>query len=299
MTGTTGKQTCQTINEARKTKLVSKAAFTHTLPLSQRNTFFAQKPFCTHTILHRDALTHKPFYTKTFTHKSFYTQTLLHRFTFTHKHFYTNIFTQKHSYTQTRLHTKTFTHRSLYTHTLLHSCHFYRNTFYTETSSALTPSLHRDALNTQTLLHTDTFTHKSFYTQIAAFTQIHLLHTNTFTHKPSLHRNTLNTQTRLHTKTFTHRSFYKHTRTFTQMLTFTSTNRDLTLKHLYTDQHSFRAKPVAPGQVNSQFYTQKLLTIDTLTFVRKGCSGTSKLAILPQFFDDQHSFRAKGLLRDK
>ena len=120
MTGMTGKQTCQTINGARKQNMVGPLLHTHCR--CHTETPFTQKPFCTHTILHRDALTHKPFYTQTllhteaFTHKPFYTDALLHTNTFTHKHLdtetllHTNPFTHKHFYTQKLLHSDTFTH---------------------------------------------------------------------------------------------------------------------------------------------------------------------------------------------
>ena len=101
----------------KKTKHVSKASFTHTHCRCHTETPFTQKPFCTHTILHRDALTHKPVYT----------QTLLHTKAFTHRHFYTdsllhtNTFTHKHLYTETLLHTNPFTHKDFYTQKLLHT----------------------------------------------------------------------------------------------------------------------------------------------------------------------------------
>ena len=56
-----------------------------------------------HTLSHKEA----------FTHRHFYTQTLLHADAFTHTH----TFTHRGFYTQTLLHTGTFTHRSFYTHT--------------------------------------------------------------------------------------------------------------------------------------------------------------------------------------
>ena len=93
----------------KKTKHVSKAAFTHTLPLSHRNTFYTETLLHTHTILHRDALTHKPFYT----------QTLLDTKAFTHRHFYTDAL----------LHTNTFTHKQLHTETLLHTNPFTQRHF--------------------------------------------------------------------------------------------------------------------------------------------------------------------------
>ena len=95
---------------------------------------FTHKSFYTQTLLHRCTFTHRSFYTQTLLHRSFYTQTLLHRCTFTHKHFlHTNIFTQKHSYTQTRLHTSTFTQKLLHTDASLHTESFIHRHFYTHT----------------------------------------------------------------------------------------------------------------------------------------------------------------------
>ena len=91
-------------------------------------------------LLHREASTHRLFYTTkllhtdAFTHTHLHTQRLLHTDAFTHRRFYTEkllhteaftAFTQRHVYTQTRLHrcfytktrlhTETFTHRHVYT----------------------------------------------------------------------------------------------------------------------------------------------------------------------------------------
>ena len=96
----------------KKTKHVSKAAFTHTHCPCHTETPVTQKPWGTHTILHRDALRHKPFYT----------QTLLHTKAFTHRHFYTDAL----------LHANTFTHKHLYTETLLHTNPFTKRHFYTQ-----------------------------------------------------------------------------------------------------------------------------------------------------------------------
>ena len=101
----------------KKTKHVSKAAFTHTLPLSHRNTFYTETRLHTHHFTQRRFNTQTLLHTDTFTHKSFYTQTLLHRCTSTHKHFYTqtsshrNTLTHKPFYTETLLHTEAFTHK--------------------------------------------------------------------------------------------------------------------------------------------------------------------------------------------
>ena len=111
-----------------------------------RTELFTDRRFCTQTLLHTDAFTHRRFYT--------HTQTLLHTETFTHRRFYTqkllhtDVFTHRRFYTQRLLHTNTFTHRDFYTQTLLHTEAFTHRRFYT-----------------QTLLHTDAFTHRRFYTQ--------------------------------------------------------------------------------------------------------------------------------------
>ena len=126
---------------------------THTHCRCHTETPVTQKPFCTHTILHRDALTHKPFYTQTplhtetFTRRRFYTQTLLH----------TNIFTQ-HSYTQTRLHRQTFTHRSFYTQTLLHTDTLTHNNQAVSKNSTIQKSVNP---NVTSLIHSYFFQGKS------------------------------------------------------------------------------------------------------------------------------------------
>ena len=141
-------------NMPKKTKHVSKAAFTHTLPLSHRNTFY------TETLLHTHHFIQRRFKTQTF-----YTQKLLHTETSTQMYFYTqillhtNIFTQKHSYTQTLLHRYTFTHKSVDAQTLLHSCTCTHEHFYTQTSLHRNTPTHKHVY-TQTLLHTEAFTHK-------------------------------------------------------------------------------------------------------------------------------------------
>ena len=63
-----------------------------------RTELFTDRRFCTQTLLHTDAFTHRHFYT--------HTQTVLHTETFTHRRFYT----------QKLLHTDVFTHRRFYTH---------------------------------------------------------------------------------------------------------------------------------------------------------------------------------------
>ena len=67
--------------------------------------------------LHREAFTHRSFYTEkplhrqAFTHRSFYTQKLLH----------TEAFTQKSLYAEERLHTEAFTQRQMYAQKPLHT----------------------------------------------------------------------------------------------------------------------------------------------------------------------------------
>ena len=234
----------------KKTKHVSKAAFTHTHCRCHTETPFTQKPFCTHTILHRDTLTHKPFYTHThaFTHRHFYTQKLLH----------TNPFTQMHFYTQTLLHTNKFTQKRSYT---------------------------------QTLLHTNTFTHRSFYTHTDTHTHT-VLHTNTFTHRPS------NTQTLLHTNPFTHKPFDTETLWHTEAATRGP--------HLHTDPlthkrlHSYTNTLLHPTPVTSQFFLSFWpSTIISCEGVAPGQVRHKKKRNFSSVFDHRPSFRAKGLLRDK
>ena len=123
------KTNMQKNQRGKKTKHVSKAAFTHThtLPLSHRNTCY------TETLLHTHHFTQRRFNTHPFTHRHFYTQKLLH----------TDTSTQMHFHTQTLLHTDIFTQKHSYTQTLLH----------------------RDTFHTQKLLHTSTFTHKLLSTE--------------------------------------------------------------------------------------------------------------------------------------
>ena len=114
----------------KKTKHVSKAAFTHIAAVTQKHLLHRNPSTHTHTILHRDALTHKPFYTQTllhtkaFTHRHFYTdallhtENLLHTDAFTPRGFYTQKIAHTEAFTQKLLHTDTFTHRNIYTHTL-------------------------------------------------------------------------------------------------------------------------------------------------------------------------------------
>ena len=113
----------------KKTKHVSKAAFTHIAAVTQKHLLhrnpsththhFTQRRFNTQTLLHTDTFTHKSFYKQTllhrctsthrkpFTHRCFYTQRLLHTEDCTHRSFYTEAFTHRHLYTQKHLHTHT------------------------------------------------------------------------------------------------------------------------------------------------------------------------------------------------
>ena len=137
---------------------------------------------------------------------------------------------------------------------------------------------------TQRLLHTDAFTHRRFYIQT-------LLHTDPFTHRRFY------TQALLHTDAFTHRRFYTQTRGFyTQKLSHTEA---------FTHNKHFHTQT---GPVKSQFYlsfwrsnliSRVTVAIDTSKsqfyhFVRKGCGGLSKIAILPQFLTSNAHFVRKG-----
>ena len=106
-------------------------------------------------LLHRNALTHKPFYT----------QRLLHTKAFTH-----NI--------DSLLHTNTFAHKRLYTETPLHTNPFTPKDFYTQMHFYTQTLLYKCTFYTQTSLHRNTRTHKPIYTQRP-------LHTDSFTRKNS------------------------------------------------------------------------------------------------------------------
>ena len=213
--------------------------------MSQSQTF-THRCFCTQTLLHIDAFTHRRFYTqKLLSHRRFYTQRLLHTDAFTQRRFYTKTFTHRGLYTQTLLlHTEAFTHRRFYTQTLLHTDDGYTQTllhtntfthrgFYTHRNfqkAIFNPTI---ACLNRRLLRTDAFTHRRFYIQTLLhtdhFTQT-LLHTDAFTYRPFY------TQTLLHTDAFTHRHFY------TQTLSHTEAFTKKTLSHTET------------GPVTSQFY---------------------------------------------
>ena len=130
--------------------------------------------------------------------------------------------------------------------------------------------LHVIAGFTHTDTHTHPFAHKHFYTQTLLHTDRNfytqtLLHTDTLTQKPFdtqklRHTDPIYTQTLLHTNAYT-----------------------LTLTPFYI-QH----------QLNRNFF--RFLHIEH-RFVRKGCSGTSKIAILPQFLHIDPHFVRKGCSR--
>ena len=83
-----------------------------------------ERSFDGEKLLHREAFTHRSFYTA-----SFYTEKLLHRRAFTRRSFYTQkpllytqqAFTQRIFYTEKPLHREAFTHKNLYTEKLLHT----------------------------------------------------------------------------------------------------------------------------------------------------------------------------------
>ena len=214
--------------------------------------------------LHTDAFTHKAF-----THRGFYTNT-----------FYTNTFTHRSFYIQTLLHTDAFTHKRFDTQTLLHTDAFYTQTLFTHRRFHTQTHLHTEAFYTQTLLH------KHFYTQT-------LLHTDAFTHRR------FDTQTLLHTDAFTHRDFYTQT-LFTHRRFYTQTRTAQVKSQFYLSfcrSTLISCERVAPAQVKSHFYLSfcrsTLISIDP-HFVRKGCSGTSKIALLPQFLPIDPHFVRKG-----
>ena len=132
-------------------------------------------------------------------------------------------------------------------------------------------------------------TQRSFYTQ-------KLLHTGAFTHRRFY------TQMLLHTDAFTHRHFLHTEVNFTSIL---------------VDQTSFSAKGLRRTRENRNFTAVlaiephfvrkgcagrfKIAVLQFLAveprFVRKGCRGHFTIAISLQFFCDRTSFRAKGLSR--
>ena len=97
---------------------------TSTCPTS----FTSEQPLHTEKLfhisdLHREAFTHRSFYTEkplhrqVFTHRSFYTQKLLHTEAFTHRSFYAEkslrrrALTHRGVYTETNVRSEAFTHR--------------------------------------------------------------------------------------------------------------------------------------------------------------------------------------------
>ena len=121
--------------------------------------------------------------------------------------------------------------------------------------------------------HTEAFTHRSF-TQRSFYTK-KLLHKEAFPHR------SFYTQELLHTDAFTHRRFYTGT-FYTQKYHFTA---------VFDDQTSFRAKALSRTLQNRNF--PQFLAIEP-SFVRKGCDGHFKIAILHQFLAIETRFVRKG-----
>ena len=105
-------------SQRKNAKFIYITSPTSTCPTS----FTSEQPLHTEKLfhisdLHREALTHRSFYTEkplhrqVFTHRSFYTQKLLH----------TEAFTQKSLYAEERLHTEAFTQRQMYAQKPLHT----------------------------------------------------------------------------------------------------------------------------------------------------------------------------------
>ena len=127
------------------------------------------RSFCTGKPLHREALTHRSFYTqKVFTQRSLYTET------FTQKLWHTDAFRQWSLDTRTRLQTEAFMHRS-----------FFAQSSFTQRSLDTEKPVHTKAFKERRLLYREVLTQRSFYTE------------------KSLHKGDL------HTDTFTNRRFYK------------------------------------------------------------------------------------------
>ena len=168
---------------------------------------FTQRNLYTKKSWHREACTHRGFYTeKPFTQSSFFTEELLHRGTFTQ----TSLYTQRLWHREVSLlHREAFAHRSFYTAKTLTQRSFY----------------------TQKLVRKETFTNRNFYTQ-RTFRQ-KLLHTEAFTPKNPLHEESLPTEAFTHTEAFTQRNFYTqkilHTEAFTHREVFSQ-------KKLYTEE---------------------------------------------------------------
>ena len=162
------------------------------------------------------------------------------------------------------LHTDAFTYRPFYTQTLLHTDPFTHRSFYT-----------------QTLLHTDAFTHRNFYTQ-------KLLHTETFTHR------SFYTQTLSHTETGPVKSQFYFSFWRSTSISRVRVARDTSkpqFASVFDVQRPFRAKGLRWTPQNRNF--PQFLT-SNVHFVRKGCDGLTKIAILSQFLTSNVRFVRKG-----
>ena len=243
-------------------------------------------PFCTQTLLHTHTLLQID--------RNFYTQTLLHTDTLTQKPFATQKLRQTdpiYIYTETLLHTNPFTPKHFYTQKLLHT-HTHRHThtpFCTRTLLHTDPLTHR-----QKLLHTNPFTHEHFDTET-------LWHTEAATHGPHLHTDPL-THKRLHSHPFTSNTSYiailprfLHIEPRFVQNSCSGTSKIAILpQFLCIDPHFVRngCSRTSPAQVKSQFY---------LSFWRSTLISCEMVAHrnFTSVFDDRPSFRAKGLLQDK
>ena len=210
------------------------------------------------TSLHRNTLTHKPFYT----------QKLLH--THTHAHTHTQTHTHTHFCTRTLSHTDPLTHKPFYTQTLLHTNPLTQKPFDTQKLR------HADPIYTQTLLHTNAYT----LTLTPSYMQ-HQLHRNissVFDDRPSFRAKGL-----LQDKS--------------------STSKIAILPQFLTIDHHFVRRGcsrTSPAQVKSQFFLSFWpSTIISCEGVAPGQVRHKKNRNFTSVFGDRPSFRAKGLLRDK
>ena len=163
---------------------------------------------------HKDAFTHRCFYTPTnFTHGCYYTHIrarVLHTDAFTHRRF-----TQKHFYTQSRLHTDAFTLGRFCTGTLLHT-------------------------GTLRQLDADAFTHRCFYTQTSLHTHTQNrigIFTSVLDHQPSFRVKKLrgNPQNRSSIKFFHDQPLFRTQR-------FRGTTKNRKFISILDDRPSFNAK---------------------------------------------------------
>ena len=155
--------------------------------------------------MHREACTHRSFYTETgklshrdreaFTHSKLLRRAsgplhrnLLHR--------YREAFTRSEL-----LHTEAFAHRSFYTEKLLHKEAFTKRSFYTQQAFTRSKRSHKRSHYTESLCTEKLFAHRK------------LLHTEALQREDFTHRS-LYTEKPLHREAFTHRSFYIHTASF-------------------------------------------------------------------------------------